>query len=212
MLYCDCPLGAALPDIPAFSCPGNFGQVQKLAFQRLEKTAGTANTMAAKSIVKLTTWTSLLSAKDGTKVVVTPYIYEPTVEAGAALTYGGGNATPGGIVEILGSESTPFTASFKKLPQTIIKAMKALMCEAGQIGVFLINGNGQIACDKTGEDFHGFPVWSLFIGDKTIGGLEAPDSNAITWNFMPNWSDNFTIVKPEFNPLTQLVPSTGVGG
>lgn len=37
MLYCDCPLGAALPDIPAFSCPDNFGQVQKLAFQRLEK-------------------------------------------------------------------------------------------------------------------------------------------------------------------------------
>nr|AAD42922.1 tail major protein 2 [Bacteroides phage B40-8] len=133
MLYCDCPLDTALPDIPAFSCPDNFGQVQKLAFQRLEKTAGTANTMTAESIVKLATWTPLLSAKDGIKVVVTPYIYEPTVEAGAALTYGGGNATPGGIVEILGSESTPFTASFKKLPQTIVKAMKALMCEAGQI-------------------------------------------------------------------------------
>ena len=201
MLYCDCPLGAELPDIPAFSCPDNFGQVQKLAFQRLEKTAGTANTMTAESITKLVTWTPFLSAKDGTKVVVTPYIYEPTVEAGAALTYGGGNATPGGIVEILGSESTPFTASFKRL-----------MCQAGQIGVVLINGNGQIACDKTGENLHGFPVWSLFIGDKTIGGLEAPDSNAITWNFMPNWSDNFTIVKPEFNPLTQLVPSAGVGG
>jgi hypothetical protein len=53
------------------------------------------------------------------------------------------------------------------------------------------------------------PIRSLFIGDKTFGGLEAPDSNAIQWTFLPNYSDNFWICTPtEWNPLTDLVPAS----
>ena len=51
----------------------------------------------------------------------------------------------------------------------------------------------------------------VFIGDKTHGGLEAPDSNAIQWAFLPNYSDDLTIVTPDFNPLTDLKPAN-VGG
>ena len=53
------------------------------------------------------------------------------------------------------------------------------------------------------------PIRSLFIGDKTHGGLAAPDSNAIQWSFLPNYSDDLAIVTPDdFNPLTDLVPAT----
>lgn len=212
MLYCDCPLGAALPDIPAVTCPENFGQIQKVVFQRLMgKTA--ENSIASYSAKTLATWTPLLSATDATKMVVSPYIYEPTVEAGEALTYGGGNATPGGVVEILGSNSTPFTGKFLKTPQAVIKVLKQFMCEVtGGLGVYLINGNGQIAAIKNGANYKPIPVESLFVGDRTIGGLEAPDTNVISWSFKPNWSDNLEIFKPEFNPLTQLVPAPASGG
>lgn len=208
MLYCDCTLGTALPDIPAVTCPENFGQIQKVVFQRLM--GGTAeNSITVATAKNLGTWTALLAAKDDTKMVVSPYIAEPTVEAGEALTYGGGNATPGGVVEILGSNSTSFTGKFLKTPQEVIKVLKGLMCKVtGGLGVYLINGNGQIAAIKDSDNYKPIPVESLFVGDRTIGGLEAPDANVISWSFKPNWSDNLAIFKPEFNPLTQLVPSS----
>lgn len=212
MLYCNCPLGEALPDIPTVTCPENFGQIQKVVFQRLMgKTAENSITVATAKT--LGTWTALLAAKDATKMVVSPYIAEPTVEAGEALTYGGGNATPGGVVEVLGSNSTSFTGKFLKTPQEVIKVLKGLMCEVtGGLGVYLINGNGQIAAIKDSNNYKPIPVESLFVGDRTIGGLEAPDANVISWSFKPNWSDNLAIFKPDFNPLTQLVPAVaGVG-
>ena len=72
---------------------------------------------------------------------------------------------------------------------------------------FLFDENGAIgAIEDTGTagTYYPIPIRSLFIGDKTLGGLEAPDSNAIQWSFLPNWSDDLAIVAPSFNPLTDL--------
>ena len=152
----------------------------------------------------------MLSADDDTKVVVSPYIQAPTAEAGAARTFGGGNETLGGIEEIIGREPTPFTGVMRKLPQTIVKALKELQCESDSqnLGIYLFDENGSIGAlrDATTETtYYPIPIRSLFIGDKTLGGLEAPDSNAIQWSFLPNWSDDLAIVSPEdFNPLTDL--------
>lgn len=40
MAICKCPAAAALPNIPNFTCAESFGQIQKVAFQRLYKSAG----------------------------------------------------------------------------------------------------------------------------------------------------------------------------
>lgn len=211
MPVCKCPAAAALPNIPNFTCAESFGQIQKVAFQRLYKSTGEKNAFTSDAeIAKLASWTPLLSANDDTKIVVTPYIQAPTAEAGAARTFGGGNDTLGGIEEIIGREPTPFTGVFRKVPQTIIKALKELQCESDSqnLGVFLFDENGTIGAiqDQTTETtFYPIPIRSLFISDKTLGGLEAPDSNNIQWSFLPNWSDNLTLIAPEdFNPLTDL--------
>ena len=61
----------------------------------------------------------------------------------------------------------------------------------------------------TAGTYYPIPVRSFFVGDKTHGGLEAPDSNAIQWTFLPNYSDDLAIVTPaDFNPLTDLVPAS----
>lgn len=212
-MICQCPAGAALPDIPAVKCSESFGQIQKVAFQRLLKDDGTKNKFAtAAAITKLASWTTLLSAANSTKVVVSPYIQAPTAEGGAARTFGGGNDTLGGVEEIIGREPTAFTGAIRKVPQSVIKALKELQCEswADNLGIFLFDENGAIGAIKGGTDgdYYPIPIRSLFIGDKTLGGLEAPDSNAIQWSFLPNWSDDLVIVTPEdFNPLTDLVAS-----
>lgn len=200
-----------MPDIPVSNCPESFGQIQKVAFQRLYKSTGEKNSFKTDAgIEKKASWTPLLSADDDTKIVISPYIQAPTAEAGAARTFGGGNETLGGVEEIVGREPTPFTGVMRKLPQKIIKALKELQCESwsDNLGVYLFDENGAIGAiqdAKTATTHYPIPIRSLFIGDKTLGGNEAPDSNNIQWVFLPNWSDDLAIIAPEdFNPLTDL--------
>lgn len=200
-----------MPDIPVSNCPESFGQIQKVAFQRLYKNTGEKNSFKTETgIKKKVSWTPFLSADNDTKIVISPYIQAPTAEAGAARTFGGGNETLGGVEEIVGREPTPFTGVMRKLPQKIIKALKELQCESwgDNLGVYLFDENGAIGAiqdAKTATTHYPIPIRSLFIGDKTLGGYEAPDSNNIQWAFLPNWSDDLAIIVPEdFNPLTDL--------
>lgn len=219
-MICSCPASSALATIPVVQCSENFGQIQKIAFQRLTMADGTKNSFAATgtgtttpTITLKASWTPLISASNSTsaKIVLSPFINNPTSEPGAARTFGGGNESLGGIEEILGAEPTAFSAVLRRMPQDVIKAMKGLMCEAaaGNLGVYLFNENGQIeAIQDTAEPntYYPIPIRSLFISDKGHGGLENPDTNNISFSFAPNYSDNLKIVTPtDFNPL-DLVP------
>lgn len=216
-MICECPAAAAIPTIPVANCVESFGQIQKVAFQRLVKENGTKNAFDSaaepkKDIKALASWTVFISATDSTKIAISPYIQAPTAEGGAPRTYGGGNDTLGGVEEIIGREVTQFTGVIRKSPQNIIKALKELQCEswADNLGVFLFDENGAIGAIKdtaVATKFYPIPIRALFIGDKTLGGLEAPDSNAIQWSFLPNWSDDLVIIAPGFNPLTDLKPA-----
>lgn len=210
MFTCKCPAGAALPNIPTVDCAETFGQIQKVAFQRLTNDAGAKNSFtSAAAITLLASWTPKLTAADSTKIVISPYIQAPTQEAGAARTFGGGNETLGGVEDIIGREPNAFTGVMRKIPQAVIKAMKELQCESwgDNLGVYLFDENGAIEAiedETTAGRYYPIPIRSLFIGDKSHGGLEAPDSNAISWSFLPNYSDDLKIVVPDFNPLTDL--------
>ena len=62
MAICKCPAAAALPNIPNFTCAESFGQIQKVAFQRLYKSAGGKNSFTtAAGIGKLASWSPLLA-------------------------------------------------------------------------------------------------------------------------------------------------------
>ena len=211
MKLCTCPAAAALTSIPAASCPESFGQIQKIAFQRLRQANGTKNSFTSTaSILLKASWTAKESAADGTKIVVSPYIQAPSQEAGSPRTFGGGNETLGGVEMIIGREPSTFTGVIRSVPQNVIKALKALQCEASadNLGVYLFDENGAIEClqdETTATTFYPIPIRSLFIGDKAHGGLEAPDSNAIQFTFLPNYSDQLKISVPtDFNPLTDL--------
>ncbi len=206
-LLCTCPRGAAIGDIPIDECPQSFGQIQKVIFQRLKQADGTVNAIPAGSgaggIEVEATWTALLAAADGTKVVPSPYITAPTTEPGAARTYGGGNETLGGIELIIGREPTTFTGNILRNHQKTIAALKEYQCE--EVGVFLVDENGNIGAASddvtTPTEYYPIPISAFFVGDKTFGGIENPDMNGIQWKFFPNWSDTFNTVTPEFNPL-----------
>ena len=205
MSMCSCPAGAALPAVPNASCPQNWGQTQKIIFQRIFKTAGTKNSFTqTASIKQLSSWTALFSASDGTKCVITPYVEAPTADGGDAITFGGGNDTVGGTTKVIGRNPVNMSFVMRQMTQDVIKALKGLQCE-DELGVYLVNGDGQIlAISSSDNTYTPIPIRSLFISDLKLMGLDNPDENALSFSFLPNWSDDAKVVTPEFNPLTDL--------
>ena len=202
---CSCPAGAALPAVPNASCPQNWGQTQKIIFQRIFKTAGTKNSFTqSASIKQLSSWSALFSASDGTKCVITPYVEAPTSDGGDAITFGGGNDTVGGTTKVIGRNPVNMSFVMRQMTQDVIKALKGLQCE-DELGVYLVNGDGQIlAISSSDNTYTPIPIRSLFISDLKLMGLDNPDENALSFSFLPNWSDDAKVVTPDFNPLTDL--------
>ena len=205
MSMCSCPAGIALPAVPNASCPQDFGQVQKIIFQRIFKTAGTKNSFTqTASIKQLSSWTALFSASDGTKCVITPYVEAPTSDGGDAITFGGGNDTVGGTTKVIGRNPVNMSFVMRQMTQDVIKALKGLQCE-DELGVYLVNGDGQIlALSSADNEYTPIPIRSLFISDLKLMGLDNPDENSLSFSFLPNWSDDAKVVTPDFNPLTDL--------
>ena len=159
----------------------------------------------------------MLAAADGSKIVVSPYINAPADSGGDARMTSGGNDDLGGVPEVLGGNPVQFDGQIRAVPQSVIKAMKELQCEAnaGNLGVFLFDENGNIECiaETTGTNpvvttYYPIPIRSLFVGSKIHGNYEAKDANNISWQYPDNYSDDLAIVKPsDFNPLTDLIPA-----
>lgn len=211
-LNCGCPLGAHITSLEIEECKESFGQIQKVIFQRLYKSTGEKNGFIdnATSVLDKKSWTPFFAASDGTKMTISPYIQNPETEPGAMRTFGGGNQTLGGIEMNIGREPTTFTGVIYQENQRVISQLKTYECE--ELGVYLIDENGNIGALGTGEyvptSLYPIPIRSFFVGDKNLGGFEEPDSNAISWAFNPNWSDNLFIIKRstlDFDPLTELV-------
>lgn len=212
-LICQCPAANALTTIPNVACAENFGQIQKVAFQRLRQANGTANKFDSTSAIGLlASWTALMAATDGTKIVISPYINSPADSGGDARMSSGGNDDLGGVATVLGGNPVQFDGQIRSVPQSVIKVMKELQCEAnaGNLGIFLFDENGNIEAlqdPTTATTYYPIPIRGLFIGSKIHGNYDAKDSNLISWQYPDNYSDDLVIVKPSFNPLTDLVPA-----
>lgn len=213
-LNCGCPAGPHLADLTIKDCKESLGQLQKVIIQRIYKSTGLINKIPATELKAKTQMAALASAADGTKIIISPYVQNPTTEPGAARTFGGGNQTLGGIEIVIGREPTTFSGIIYQESQDVIKTLKEYSCE--NIGVYLIDENGNIGAltDDGGANYKPIPVGKFFIGDKKLGGFEEPDSNTIEWSFFPNWSDDLVIVKAselDYNPLTELANANSAG-
>ena len=209
MSACSCPAGTAIASVPNASCPQDFGQIQKIIFQRIFSSGTTKNSMTQANAKRLATWTAFFAANNGTKAVITPYVEAPTADGGDAITFGGGNDTVGGVTKVIGRNPVNMTFALRQIEQGIAKALKKLMCEI--VGVYLVNGDGMIMGLGDGAstpNLYPIPINSLFVGDLKLNGLDTPDENALSFSFNPNWSDDAVIITPtDFNPLTDLANS-----
>ena len=186
-----CPTPTAIESAVTtlYPCRSDVGQIQKIVFWR------TGNSIASEATAIIsTTWTTLLAATGDTKAVVTPFVANVELPVSEPREFGGGNETIDGTAIYKGGQSSPFTGVFYMEDQDVIKSLKQLECET--LDVILINESNQfVYSDGGGTTVNGFKVsrGSLFVSDKSIGGYDVPDQNAIRFMLQPNWSDNLEI-------------------
>lgn len=191
-----CPVPTAIESTVTVlnPCRSDVGQIQKMVFWRAGNSIGTHGTGTGGSLVS-TTWTSLLSAADATKAVVTPFVANPELPVSEPREFGGGNETRDGITIKKGGQAAPFSASMYMEDQDVITLLKQLECE--NLEVIFINESNQFVYSDT-DTFTGFPIsmGSMFISDKGFGGYIDPDSNVIQFMLPPNWSNTLEISEP----------------
>ena len=201
---CNCPAPTALTTIEEQTCGVDMKQIQRIAFQRKQDTAP----FTAVNILTLAAWQALTTAVDTTKIVITPLIGgDPIIEPGEAITSGGGdNSTLNGVEEVEGVNPSNFSCLFKSLSAAIEKQIKALMCEKGLTVYFFLQG-GRIACveipGSPANEF-GFDIQSFFFSDRSNAGFGTKDTHNMRFSLVDGWSENLVILKPSFNPLTEL--------
>lgn len=203
---CNCPAPTALTAMIAENCGVDLKQIQRVAVQRVGSQFDKVHATAPTDPALLADWQAFMSATDDTKIVVTPLIGgEPTIEAGDAITNGGGdNSTLNGVEEVEGVNPSLFSCIFKSLSPENEKNLKALMCEK-QLNVYFFLQGGRIAMKTIDADkTTGFVSRSIFISDRNNAGYGAKDTHSFRFNLVEGWSEDLVIVDPSFDPLTDL--------
>lgn len=201
-----CPKPAALTTIDKVTCPENYGQIQRLVFQR----AGYTFDAPATDILLLASWTPLIAAVDGTKVVSTPFIEGFTIGQSEPITTGGGdNSTVDGVEIIEGSGPITAGGTFRGVPASIIAKLRLLMGEAinpGDLVMYMINQYGKIICTEVavGDKYTGIPLVSLFVPNAGNEGLNTRDASNFRFSLVDGWRDSCVILTPGFNAKTAL--------
>lgn len=210
MITCQCPVSDPLTTISPVTCAERFGQTQKVIFQRLinrsssddDKRNGEEDSRAKDVDI----WVTKKSVSDDTKIVVTPFIENPTPDGGDAKTVGGGNESLNGAETVIGSNPVGMTFDMNNMPQSTIEEMEPLMCEAlgHNLGVYLVNENGQLRGIKesvtsggtTTVTWRPIPIQTLFVGEWQPGGLDANDKNVLSFKFVPGYLKKTAILTP----------------
>ena len=78
-MNCGCPAGAHLADLTIAECKESLGQIQKIIIQRRYQSSGLLNKISAADIKLKTAMAALAAAADGTKIIISPYIQNPTL-------------------------------------------------------------------------------------------------------------------------------------
>jgi len=201
-LNCNCPLPTAITTITPAACDENFGQIQKIAIQRVgdDFDGGMGNT-----ITVLADWQTKIALATDVKIQVSPFIDNAVIGAGEAITNGGGdNTTLNGRVELVGINKSNVSGMFKSLTSAVIDALQSYNCE-NAIGVYFFNADGKIIAEELSTGVYTpFPISSFFVGDKTNNGFATRDENALSFQLNAGWSKNYKIITPAFNPLTAI--------
>lgn len=207
-----CPLPAALGSVPETSCPVIFGQISKIAIQRIQ---------AVPSFTLLTailkaTWTPHLAAVDDEKIVLTPMISNLVLPASELLSEGGNdNTTVNGIRNVRGLGSLTVTGQILNISEATKAALQALFAEsksptpgATNLWGYFLTTDGKVIGKKEGANLAGIPLYNLALTDPGSEGFNKDNVFNFSFDLEGGWSDGFEVLKTtDIKPLTFKNPA-----
>lgn len=203
----NCPLPAALTTLVNPDCPFRFDQIVKIAFMQRQPGASPFATEADMKL--LATWTPLLAAVDETKVAASPIFAGFVVPKSEPLVQGGNdNSTFAGLEQYYGEGSVRATGTFQNMTSASLLALDELTqfslstaTGTSNLTAYLINKDGYIF--YSGAQY-GIPIFNFRVGGTGSEGLNRPNVNDFSFNLIAGWDRALKVVKPTFDPLTEL--------
>jgi hypothetical protein len=202
-----CPPPTAIANIPTFTCPIRWDQIQKMLFRRITGRAALTTSTALLSA----TITPLLTAVDATKLIVSPYLANVVIPPNEILKEGGNdNTTINGIPQFRGLGAVGGTALLRNAPATVAAAIGAITPETsvqpGQTNIeaIFVQKDGKIiGANPSSTVFVGFPLYNLVITDVSTEGFGKDNVYNISFDLAPGWSDKHTMLTPtDWSALT----------
>jgi len=200
-----CPLPANLSQIVATTCAQHFGQIVKIAFERValgDFDAGVGNKITVEA-----DWDTRISAN---QITISDFCENVLVPAGEAITEGGDdNSTLYGQALVVGKGQVTVSGRFRGLSSAGKASYEQFVSESSvynQLSVYLINEFGQLIVSDstvTTDVGYGFPIQSFFIGDVDSQGYNTHNFNIFQWNFVGGWSDGFKVVDLTWDILSK---------
>lgn len=191
----DFPVASSTTPVAATSCLFCFTETQGAFSGNITTKAG---------------WTYAVSSASTKKVIMTPMLYEFEMTPGEVKMWGEDNSTPDGRGITMGTEKTTITCSLRKAKASQVKLLKDVQClaEQGNLGVLFFNEAGHVigksgyvnyANEKISEGgtdvaLIPFKCIRMTVSDRKFGGLDEPDSNAVSISLVEGWSNDMKII------------------
>lgn len=189
----------------------NMGEVQRIYFQRTYSTGTTLNlfTISSANPNVIASWTSLLSASDGTKVLApNTIVHAPTFAKGNKIEFGGNGETAGGVPIYMGHEPGQFNANLLYRAAQTIEGFIDLTGEDLSVYFELEDGRiiGQVDDNASPNTFRGIEIDQIAIGDREGDNRTQPGFNTLEFYLPFRWSKYLYAVTPsDFTARTQIV-------
>lgn len=201
-----CPPPASLAAIPVQTCRETYDQIQVFFIQRIQTTPSFTTT----NIILQATWTPLMAASDGTKIIRTPKIPNIVIPPSEINKEGGNdNTTLNGMPRVNGINAVPVTGMLENVTSVVRLALRALINESAinpgfsNLWTYPVNRFGQILGIVNGSNVEGIPFFNFIVGDAGTAGFNKPNMTNMSFDFPPGWSDGVQVFTPTapFNPL-----------
>ena len=178
-----CPQSTALA-LGNISCLTDITEVDKILIRRTGQTALATTDLTTKAGLD-----ALLAAADSTKIILSPWLYNSTIEPGGVIT---DDKKVAGIPVVVGEEASKLNAKMR-LTSTVYAQLKELEDETGLEAIFITQAGDIFAkLVAATPTYKGVPFKSIFTTAPRVGGNGTADEHDFEISFASNWYEDLT--------------------
>jgi hypothetical protein len=209
-LNCNCDELLVLPNQADTTCPVDFDQVVRVAFQ-LKQPAESFDT--GDPITDVDSWTALLTASDDTKIVLSPALANLVIPASEGAFSGeNSNESVNGLGYYLGENNIRVTAEAHSISQATADALEKLSCfsdvalGSSKLTAYMftrrIRGKAGVIAKELDTDEHaGIEIFNFRISSVGAEGYQAKNKYMISFDMQPDALKGTAKLNLDFDPL-----------